>query len=302
VNAEKLTTEKTCNLGAATFGASGACVLLLHSSMSSRQQWAPLVERLQLRYRVLALDLFGYGQAAAAPSGAPFSLQTEVNRIYTVLDSVLSPDETVHVLGHAYGGAVALRFAYSAPGRVASVAAFEPVSFHLLGGNAEMLHDIERIALLVASAVELGADCPALRAHATRAYVDFWWGRGTYSSLSELRQQSLIRMLAKVNLDFQALFGEKLSLEHFRDLPIPVAMIVGRKSPPVTRQIVAALNEVLPWRETCWIDAGHQAPITDAHLVDPHFERHLDIVASQWPLFAESREWAINRTPSLHAR
>lgn len=279
--------------GVDTFGTSGARVLMLHSSMSSRRQWVSLAKRLQSNYRVITIDLFGYGEAPTAPGARAFSLQTEVNRVNSLLDAIVCPGETVHVLGHSYGGAVALRMAHAALNRVASLAVFEPTSFHLLNGNADALHDIERVALLIDSAVELGTDCPALPAHATEVLVDFWGGCGTYCSINEPRKQSLVRELEKINLDFQALFTDKLSLDHFRDLPVPVSLMAGRNSPYVTRQIVAALSRALPWRETRWIEAGHLAPITHAHLVDPIFEQHLDTFASQWPLSAARRLPAI---------
>src|SRR3954464_14346888 len=40
----------------------GQPVVLIHSSVSANRQWRPLTEILKDRYRVLALNLFGYGE------------------------------------------------------------------------------------------------------------------------------------------------------------------------------------------------------------------------------------------------
>ena len=40
----------------------GQPVVLIHSSVSANRQWRPLTELLKDRYRVLALNLFGYGE------------------------------------------------------------------------------------------------------------------------------------------------------------------------------------------------------------------------------------------------
>ena len=46
---------------------SGPCVVLVHSSASGNRQWRSLTELLQGRYRVLAVNLFGYGKTSACP-------------------------------------------------------------------------------------------------------------------------------------------------------------------------------------------------------------------------------------------
>ena len=52
----------------------GAPVVLLHSSLGSKSQWSALVERLASRFRVIALDLCGYGDNALPASSESFTL------------------------------------------------------------------------------------------------------------------------------------------------------------------------------------------------------------------------------------
>ena len=42
----------------------GQTIVLIHSSISSNQQWRLLVDALRDRYNVLAIKLFGYGQTS----------------------------------------------------------------------------------------------------------------------------------------------------------------------------------------------------------------------------------------------
>ena len=44
----------------------GAPVIMLHSSLGSKSQWAVLADRLARRFRVIAIDLCGYGDTSPA--------------------------------------------------------------------------------------------------------------------------------------------------------------------------------------------------------------------------------------------
>ena len=59
----------------------GTPVVMLHSSLSSKSQWTALAERLAPRYRVIALDLCGYGDNAVPAAGASFTLDEEVRLV-----------------------------------------------------------------------------------------------------------------------------------------------------------------------------------------------------------------------------
>ena len=52
----------------------GTPVVMLHSSLGSKSQWTALAERLASRFRVIALDLCGYGDNALPDSAASFGL------------------------------------------------------------------------------------------------------------------------------------------------------------------------------------------------------------------------------------
>src|SRR5262245_3226597 len=79
-----------------TAAGAGAPVVMLHSSLGSKSQWSPLAERLAGRYRVIALDLCGYGDNALPASGTPFTLDDEVRVVNDRLDALIEPDQRYH--------------------------------------------------------------------------------------------------------------------------------------------------------------------------------------------------------------
>ncbi|MBC8092395.1 MAG: alpha/beta fold hydrolase, partial [Pseudonocardia sp.] len=80
-------------------------VVLLHSSVSGSRQWRKLVADLEPRFRVLALDLLGYGSTPAWSGDRPQRLTDQAALVHAALAGVDGP---VGLVGHSFGGAVAM--------------------------------------------------------------------------------------------------------------------------------------------------------------------------------------------------
>ena len=106
----------------------GPTVVLLHSSGCSGRQWDGLMTALQSRYRLHAVDLHGHGSTPAWAGGQRMRLEDDMALVQPLLTSATP----VHLVGHSYGGALALRLAALMPERIASVAVYEPGLFRLL--------------------------------------------------------------------------------------------------------------------------------------------------------------------------
>src|SRR5690349_21251181 len=84
--------------------------VLLHASLGSKAQWTPLMLRLAPRYRVIAIDLCGYGgNAPLQRAWSTFGVDDEIALVVRRLDELVGAGTRVHVVGHSYGGLVALR-------------------------------------------------------------------------------------------------------------------------------------------------------------------------------------------------
>ena len=250
----------------------GAPVVLLHSSLSSKSQWTALAERLAPRFRVIALDLCGYGDNVMPAASKPFTLDDEIRLVADRIDRLVPPHVRVHVVGHSYGGVVALRFAQRSRGRVASLALYEPVAFGMLDPDDATLVEIGRIAESVPRLVAAG-----LPRHAAALFVDFWSGTGTYRRLPSAAQRGVARNIRKVPLDFQAALSWPTGPESLRSIAAPALLLSGAHSPPILHRIVQRLTQVLPKRYAGRIDAGHMGPVTAPHLVNPWIEAFIDM-------------------------
>src|SRR3954447_11590854 len=91
----------------------GPELLLLHGLGCDHTTWEPVIAALSRRYTVIAPDLLGHGRSAKPR--ADYSLGGYANGMRGLL-AVLGIDK-VTVVGHSFGGGVAMQFAYQFPER-----------------------------------------------------------------------------------------------------------------------------------------------------------------------------------------
>jgi pimeloyl-ACP methyl ester carboxylesterase len=92
----------------------GPAILFIHGLTGSRRNWAHLVDALNTDHRVLAPDLFGHG-TSAKPMG-DYSLGAHAAALRDLLD--LLGISRVTLVGHSFGGGIAMQFCYLFPDRV----------------------------------------------------------------------------------------------------------------------------------------------------------------------------------------
>lgn len=105
-----------------TFGpADGETVLVVHGVTGHGRRWRPLAEDHLPEVRIVAPDLLGHGHSSWA---APWTIERQVAGLVEVLDEHTSGP--VVVVGHSYGGALALALAATAPERVRGLVLLDP--------------------------------------------------------------------------------------------------------------------------------------------------------------------------------
>lgn len=100
-----------------TLAGDGPPLLLLHGIGSNRQTWRPVLQALGRRFTVVAPDLLGHGDSAKPR--ADYSLGGFANGMRDLL-GVLGMERAT-VVGHSFGGGVAMQFAYQFPERTERV-------------------------------------------------------------------------------------------------------------------------------------------------------------------------------------
>jgi pimeloyl-ACP methyl ester carboxylesterase len=90
---------------------SGPALLLIHGVGANSTSWEPVHAKLAQRFTVIAPDLLGHGESDKPR--ADYSLASFANGMRDLLAAV--GIDRVTVVGHSYGGGVAMQFAYQYP-------------------------------------------------------------------------------------------------------------------------------------------------------------------------------------------
>ena len=175
-------------------------VVLVHAFGSSSRAWAPQVQALSDRHRVLAVDLPGHGDAEA-----PFTLGRAVESVRAMIDEA---DGSAHLVGISGGAVVALLTCLDHPAQVRSLVlsgglARTPRWFALQRAVARIMPEP-----LLARALR-GTYSGGRAEHAQAAEEDFrLCGKRTYlAGLSELSGLDLLPRLSRVAVPTLVLCG-----------------------------------------------------------------------------------------------
>ena len=247
-------------------------VVALHCSGAGASQWNYLAKALGGGYEVLAPEHFGNESSGPWSGERPFTLADEAARTIALIDKW---EGKVHLVGHSYGGGVALHVAVARPGRIASLALYEPSAFHLLrqmnGDGVKAFAEITSVAHRTCEGIVTGD-----YRGAALAFVNYWNGPGAWDGLRPMAQQALIRWSPKAPLEFRALIEEPTPESAYRTLDFPVLILRGEHAPPPTRVVAEGLSRLLPASRLLTVDgAGHMGPLTHAPEVSALIVHHI---------------------------
>ena len=104
----------------------GEPVLLVHGFGGSTYQFRELQPRLARDFRTLAVDLYGFGYTERPQDLSRYRREGQVDLLARLLDR--KGLGSAHLVGHSYGGALALTFAHQRPERVRSLVLLDSAS------------------------------------------------------------------------------------------------------------------------------------------------------------------------------
>jgi pimeloyl-ACP methyl ester carboxylesterase len=228
---------------------SGPGVVLLHAGIADRTMWAEHLEPLaDAGYRVVAVDLPGFGEAPITPGEqAPWA------DVLRAMDELTL--ERAALVGNSFGGAVALRAAVVAPDRVSSLALISAPSPAM-----EPSPDLEAVWEAEEAALERG-DIEA----AVEAVVNAWTLPDASRELRDrvaAMQQRALALQAEASSATEAPDPVEQRPEALAQLSVPTLVAAGELDKRDFRQGAEAMARTLPRARHAVIEgAGHLAPL-----------------------------------------
>lgn len=245
--------------------------MLVHSSVSGRRQWRSLTASLQDRYCVVALDLIGYGDAPAWTASRPQRLSDQADALLEITAEVGEPRA---IVGHSFGGSVAICAAAALGDRLRQLVLLEPNPFSITrDANPAAYAEAAGLRDVVQTCGDRGA-----WSEAAERFADYWNGPGTWETMPPERRAAFASLLAPNYHEWDAVMSAPMTTL----LPTVTAtthVIAARDTARSITAVVEALALVRPDWHYSWIpQGGHMAPLTAPDVVNPLVSAALDEV------------------------
>ena len=252
----------------------GVPVVFLHSGPGSAADWRAVFEQFTPGYRLIAVNGFGQGQTSDWPSG-----DVHIDQYVDLVAGLVTElGEPTHLVGHSYGGAVALRMASTCPRLVRSLAVVEPQAYPLLRDRApQLLAEKTERAETFAHAIEEGRV-----EDAWRGFIDHWNGEGSWQALPEATRARMLGTGEVAVRSWNALFANPITVADLARLRVPTLVVQGGRTNAAERRLCEIIAEGVPdARQTVIEGAGHMVPLTHPAAIAAALEDHLRFVEAE---------------------
>ena len=222
--------------------------LALHCSLARHEALLPLVQAAGLE--AVMPDLLGHGRSPDWDGQVDYQ-SANVDALLPLID------RPMHLLGHSFGGTLALRIAVERPDLVTRLTLIEPVFFAVARGHPGFARHVGDFTP-IRDAVAAGA-----LDNAARLFHEAY-GMGDWDSLPAPMRRSFAKRMPLVTAAAPAIQDDVHGLiPRLGAVTMPVTLIRGSLSQPVIAEIHDGLLAALPDATDHVISgAGHMAPIT----------------------------------------
>ena len=253
-----------------TWGNGDDPLLLLHAGGSSGAQWEKIADQLASDCRLIAPDLLGFGATESWPESGKLSLDLQAQLAATVIGA--NSDQSVHLVGHSYGGSTAIRLAVRTPHLVRSLILIEPIPYWLLKEAGDPIYEeSQRIAKTFIDSVDAGRPETGWE-----VFIDSRSGAGTWARMSQKSRDRFIAQARQTREGFISNVNNRTTLDECRGIRVPTTIVCGGETLAQDRRTTEILRDVIMnSRYELIAGAGHMSPFTHAGDVAQIIRDHL---------------------------
>lgn len=239
-----------------TWGEGANHALLLHCTMGRASAWRSMIKHLDADYTFIGFDMPGHGKSGEWRDQGDFhTIGTEIAKTFM--------DKPMDLVGHSYGGTIALRLALEVPELVRSLVLIEPVLMNLAfkdDSSLKVSYDADHKEYN--DAFKAGDAEKAASAFSTH------WGDGqVWEDLPQRSRDLMVEKIRMIKAGEPNVYGDSYGFSETGRLSkiiVPVLLVEGAQSHKIVAKINGALEKRLGRTSRVVIkSAGHMVPITN---------------------------------------
>ena len=249
----------------------GPTVVLVPGSCSTGAAWRRIIEQWQGRFRCVTTSLLGYGGTHERRTALDAGMAHEADVLEAVIDRAGGP---VHLVGHSFGGLVAVAVALRRRVPLLSLTVIEAPAVDLLCQAGEHAH-YRAFRDLTDSYF---AACDAGDRKAIAAVIDFYGGAGTFAAWPSAVRDYAIETTHTNRLDWVTGYGFRPFATSLARIAVPALVMSGEASHPAVLRANELLGHSMAHACVATLhDTGHfmiaTHPVKVASIIDRHVAR-----------------------------
>jgi pimeloyl-ACP methyl ester carboxylesterase len=242
----------------------GPTVILIHGSVSDYREWTTLNAPLSQHYRVIAYSRRYHSPNPPPLSDADAGLDRQADDLFEIMKAMSI--NSAHIVGHSYGGTIALAFTLRHPAMVQSLVVAEPAVPGVIGQTPEndsLLKESQAIRAEMREVFAKGNAEQIIKAYA--AHV----APGDFEKATPEERNMLLENVTAFQLDFTSQ-RPPFTCDDARKITVPVLVLAGDRSPmalqrmaETTAQCIAGARFVRIPQATHWMQLDQSKMFND---------------------------------------
>jgi pimeloyl-ACP methyl ester carboxylesterase len=203
----------------------GPTAILIHGSVSDYREWTKLIDPLSQHYHVIAYSRRYHSPNPSPGPDADASLDQQVSDLFEILKAMSI--NSAHIVGHSYGGAIALGFTLRHPEMVRSLVLAEPAVSGVMSktpANDSMLKESQALRAQMSEVFPKGDAEQIVKTYA--AHV----APGDFEKATPDERKMLLENVSAFQLDFTSQ-RRPFTCEDAQKITVPVLVLAGDHSP-----------------------------------------------------------------------
>jgi pimeloyl-ACP methyl ester carboxylesterase len=214
----------------------GPTVVLVPGSCSTGAAWRPVIAAWDSQFRAVTTSLPGYGGTDERRTASDPSIAYAAEALESVIRRA---GNCVHLVGHSFGGLVALAVALRNQVALASLTIIEAPAVQVLQEPEEEQHfrAFHRMSDAYFAAFERGDP------EAVEMMIDFYGGTGSFAAMPARVRAYAVATTATNILDWASAYGFRLTAQSLANIRLPTLILLGDLSNSAVQRANVLLSE-----------------------------------------------------------